>query len=679
MAAAASAVDPETNPYLAAETRRSGQRLLAEELNAVASSLGRAGGSNSSSPCASRVPAPDIAPLEKLVTISPRVAKHMEANRQAMEANRQRMQMLQESLRGDTSERSVQKHAAGAWSTDGDAAGTTATKNDAKNDAKSDAKSGLGSPAADKAFGGLMAAAALATSAQPQPSPTLAVAGTSTGTGTGTNTCNGVGTSKGAEQAAAESAALGSTSEAGVERRRRTHEEEELLQAEREVERAAAERRALQAQVREVESAIIESAIVTSRRKQEALAANSRMGAIDETTGDERVDAGEGGQSGRQEKLVEEALAKQAGGSEPTPNGGAFSESAVHSMPTPSAASPQTKTLAAEGASPVPSRVITAAAMDARLQQAGASTGVQAATAAKAPKTAAEAAEADVTERVAGVGEPAKSEAAEELLAAIKLKVEAAVRPGASPHFSACSPSLSPFASSAASAVPTSGAGKTTGNDDGTLESSAEATAPSKLSFPMPPRQQARLEQEQEHKRRDSNEDVESYDEAAQQASSNQLPRRRRSWNAVDVKHAEESSEASATPPEPPPRGSEPVGLKPALPQIGFELVLEGSAQSSSPQTDELALRAEDVEVRDKATEAEAHAKLLEVQAEAEAALRAKDSVIEELEGELLRKEFELRDAVRRRESGSTPEHITAKSIRRTYAVLPVRDLKRLS
>ena len=121
----------------------------------------------------------------------------------------------------------------------------------------------------------------------------------------------------------------------------------------------------------------------------------------------------------------------------------------------------------------------------------------------------------------------------------------------------------------------------------------------------------------------------------------------------MDVKHAEESSEASATPPEPPPRGSEPVGLKPALPQIGFELVLEGSAQSSSPQTDELALRAEDVEVRDKATEAEAHAKLLEVQAEAEAALRAKDSVIE-LEGELLRKEFELRDAVRRRESGST-------------------------
>ena len=453
MAAAASAVDPETNPYLAAETRRSGQRLLAEELNAVASSLGRAGGSNSSSPCASRVPAPDIAPLEKLVTISPRVAKHMEANRRAMEANRQRMQMLQESLRGDTSERSVQKHAAGAWSTDGDAAGTTATKNDAKNDAKS----GLGSPAADKAFGGLMAAAALATSAQPQPSPTLAVAGTSTGTGTGTNTCNGVGTSKGAEQAAAESAALGSTSEAGVERRRRTHEEEELLQAEREVERAAAERRALQAQVREVESAIIESAIVTSRRKQEALAANSRMGAIDETTGDERVDAGEGGQSGRQEKLVEEALAKQAGGSEPTPNGGAFSESAVHAMPTPSAASPQTKTLAAEGASPVPSRVITAAAMDARLQQAGTSTGVQAATAAKAPKTAAEAAGSGrhrASRRRWRAGQVRGSGGAVGGHQAQGGGSRAAR--GVPPHFSACSPSLSPFASSAASAVPTS-------------------------------------------------------------------------------------------------------------------------------------------------------------------------------------------------------------------------------
>ena len=66
--------------------------------------------------------------------------------------------------------------------------------------------------------------------------------------------------------------------------------------------------------------------------------------------------------------------------------------------------------------------------MDARLQQAGASTGVQAATAAKAPKTAAEAAETDVTERVAGVGEPAKSEAVEELLEAIKLKVSQFLR-----------------------------------------------------------------------------------------------------------------------------------------------------------------------------------------------------------------------------------------------------------
>ena len=61
---------------------------------------------------------------------------------------------------------------------------------------------------------------------------------------------------------------------------------------------------------------------------------------------------------------------------------------------------------------------------------------------------------------------------------------------------------------------------------------------------------------------------------------------------------------------------------------------------------------------------------------EAQAKLLLREGVIEELEGELLRSALEMKDVIRRRLE--VPDQLSPSAIRRSYAVLPIRDRARL-